>query len=51
MSENFFQTYSEVIDEGTKKRMSNVISEKLCAALRSLSTSTSTANCAVAAIM
>ena len=50
-SENSFKTYSGDTDESTKKRMFNGIKEKPCAAVRLLSTSTSTVNYDVAAIM
>ena len=50
-SENSFKTYSGDTDESTKKKMFNGIKEKPCAAVRLLSTSTSTVNYEVAAII
>ena len=43
-SENSLKTYSGVTDEGTKRRMSNVISEESCTSMPVRNTSASTAN-------
>lgn len=45
-SENSLKTYSGVTDEGTKKIMSTVISEKSCAGMPVISPSAPTANAA-----